>query len=118
MLQMKSLVRSTGVARPHVARSLGLTDNVLGSVKNTRKALTTTAQLRRPTNVGGLGLAAEDAQIGEQAPEPLTIDGIKARRAKAGKLIAGTAAYSDSDMFKSPVRHVSRVPKRSPDDIY
>ncbi|KAJ8105262.1 hypothetical protein ONZ43_g7495 [Nemania bipapillata] len=25
-----------------------------------------------------------------------------ARRAKAGKLVAGTAAYSDSDMFKSP----------------
>lgn len=37
------------------------------------------------------------------APEPVTIAGIAARRAKAGKLVAGTAAYSDSDMFKSPV---------------
>ncbi|KAK2073027.1 hypothetical protein P8C59_007341 [Phyllachora maydis] len=27
---------------------------------------------------------------------------IQARRAKAGKLVAGTAAYSDSDMFKAP----------------
>ncbi|KAI8632580.1 PLP-dependent transferase [Xylariaceae sp. FL1651] len=55
-----------------------------------------------PTNVGGIGLAEEDTIIGEQAPEPLTLDGIAARRAKAGKLVAGTAAYSDSDMFKSP----------------
>ncbi|KAI0868995.1 aromatic amino acid aminotransferase-like protein [Hypoxylon argillaceum] len=44
----------------------------------------------------GAGAAAE------LAPEPLTIAGIAARRAKAGKLVAGTAAYSDSDMFKSP----------------
>ncbi|KAF2973043.1 hypothetical protein GQX73_g561 [Xylaria multiplex] len=36
------------------------------------------------------------------AVEPLTLAGIAARRAKAGKLVAGTAAYSDSDMFKSP----------------
>lgn len=66
--------------------------------------MTTTSQRSRPTNVGGVGLATEDAKVGEQAPEPLTIEGIKARRAKAGKLVAGTAAYSDSDMFKSPVR--------------
>jgi len=33
---------------------------------------------------------------------PLTVQGVSARRAKAGKLIAGTAAYSDSDFFKSP----------------
>ncbi|TGJ80633.1 hypothetical protein E0Z10_g8136 [Xylaria hypoxylon] len=38
----------------------------------------------------------------QPALEPLTLAGIAARRAKAGKLIAGTAAYSDSDMFKSP----------------
>lgn len=53
--------------------------------------------------MGGIGLAAKDASVGEQAPEPLTIQGIKTRREKAGKLVAGTAAYSDSDMFKSPV---------------
>jgi aromatic amino acid aminotransferase I len=66
--------------------------------------LSTTPYRFRPSNVGGLGLSAKDASIGKQAPEPLTVEGIKARRAKAGKLVAGTAAYSDSDMFKSPVR--------------
>ena len=32
-----------------------------------------------------------------------TLNDILERRAKAGKLVAGTAAYSDSDMFKAPV---------------
>ncbi|KAK8087818.1 aromatic amino acid aminotransferase [Apiospora hydei] len=41
-----------------------------------------------PTNVGGLGLVAEDVHIGRQAPEPLTLEGIRTRRAKAGKLDA------------------------------
>ncbi len=36
-------------------------------------------------------------------PVPLTVDGIAARRTKAGKLIAGTAAYTTSDFFKSSV---------------
>lgn len=31
------------------------------------------------------------------------IDEVKARRVKAGKLVAGVAAASDSDMFKGPV---------------
>ncbi|KAI0452738.1 putative L-kynurenine/alpha-aminoadipate aminotransferase [Xylaria acuta] len=44
----------------------------------------------------------ENTAPGGQAPVPLTIEAIAAQRAKAGKLIAGTAAYSDSDMFKSP----------------
>lgn len=33
----------------------------------------------------------------------VTVDDIKERRAKAGKLVAGVAAYCDSDMFKAPV---------------
>ncbi|KAH8591376.1 aromatic amino acid aminotransferase-like protein [Bisporella sp. PMI_857] len=33
-------------------------------------------------------------------PDPLTVNGVSARRAKAGKLIAGTAAYTSSDFFK------------------
>ncbi|KAG9242981.1 aromatic amino acid aminotransferas-like protein [Calycina marina] len=33
---------------------------------------------------------------------PLTVSGVSARRAKAGTLVAGTAAYSNSDFFKSP----------------
>ncbi|RYP80333.1 hypothetical protein DL769_002513 [Monosporascus sp. CRB-8-3] len=62
----------------------------------------TSCRRLKPTNIGNVGLAEEDTVIGEQASEPLTIDGIKARRAKAGKLVAPTASYSDSDMFKSP----------------
>ncbi|KAI0911857.1 aromatic amino acid aminotransferase-like protein [Ustulina deusta] len=45
----------------------------------------------------------------QQAEQPLTLAGIAARRAKAGKLVAGIAAYSDSDMFKSP--HAYNQPK-------
>ncbi|KAK8875047.1 PLP-dependent transferase [Apiospora arundinis] len=55
-----------------------------------------------PSNVGGIGLVAEEVHLGKQAPEPLTLAGIRARRAKAGKLDAPTASYSDSDMFKAP----------------
>lgn len=36
-------------------------------------------------------------------PDPLTINGVSARRAKAGKLVAGTAAFTSSDFFKSSV---------------
>jgi aromatic amino acid aminotransferase I len=36
-------------------------------------------------------------------PNPLTVNGVSARRLKAGKLVAGTAAYTSSDFFKSPV---------------
>ncbi|KAI1802478.1 PLP-dependent transferase [Daldinia bambusicola] len=41
-------------------------------------------------------------QMAQHHHKPLTIEGIKERRAKAGKLYAPTASYSDSDMFKSP----------------
>jgi aromatic amino acid aminotransferase I len=37
-------------------------------------------------------------------PDPLTVNGVTSRRAKAGKLVAGTAAYTSSDFFKSSVR--------------
>jgi aromatic amino acid aminotransferase I len=36
-------------------------------------------------------------------PDPLTVNGVSARRAKAGKLIAGTAAFTSSDFFKHQV---------------
>lgn len=39
-------------------------------------------------------------------PNPLTINGVSGRRLKAGKLVAGTAAYTSSDFFKSPVSSV------------
>lgn len=67
------------------------------------RSLTTSSHRRKPSNVGNVGLAEKDTIIGQQAHEPLTIEGIKARRVKAGKLVAPTASYSDSDMFKSPV---------------
>jgi aromatic amino acid aminotransferase I len=37
--------------------------------------------------------------------EPLTVNGVPARRAKAGKLVAGTAAFTTSDFFKSSVSY-------------
>ncbi|KAK8035763.1 Pyridoxal phosphate-dependent transferase- major domain protein [Apiospora marii] len=55
-----------------------------------------------PTNLGGIGLVTEDVHICKQAAVPLTLEGIRTRRAKAGKLDAPTASYSDSDMFKAP----------------
>lgn len=72
--------------------------------KTPARPFTMTLNHTAPSNVGGVGLAAEDAAVGGQAREPLTVDGIRARREKAGKLVAPTASYSDSDMFKSPVR--------------
>ncbi|KAI9806945.1 MAG: Aromatic/aminoadipate aminotransferase 1 [Piccolia ochrophora] len=35
-------------------------------------------------------------------PDPLSINGVSARRAKAGKLSWGTAAYTTSDFYKTP----------------
>ncbi|KAI5867052.1 putative L-kynurenine/alpha-aminoadipate aminotransferase [Durotheca rogersii] len=45
-------------------------------------------------------------------PKRLTLDGIGARRAKAGRLVASTASYSDSDMFKSPYAYGKPKAKR------
>jgi aromatic amino acid aminotransferase I len=36
-------------------------------------------------------------------PDPLTVNGVSARRAKAGKFSYGTAAFTSSDFFKSLV---------------
>ncbi|GKT83579.1 aromatic amino acid aminotransferase [Colletotrichum tofieldiae] len=44
----------------------------------------------------------ERKAIFEKRQEPSPFDGVRERRAKAGKLIAGVAAASDSDMFKAP----------------
>jgi aromatic amino acid aminotransferase I / 2-aminoadipate transaminase len=40
-------------------------------------------------------------------PDPLTVNGVASRRAKAGKLVAGTAASTSSNFFKSSVRFPS-----------
>jgi aromatic amino acid aminotransferase I len=36
-------------------------------------------------------------------PDPVTLQEIASRRLKAGKLVAGTAAFTTSDYFKKPV---------------
>jgi aromatic amino acid aminotransferase I len=38
-------------------------------------------------------------------PDPLTVNGVAARRNKAGKLVAGTAAFTSSDFFKGQVSY-------------
>lgn len=85
------------------AASVGGTSTTRQTAAATRRRFSTHSGNMSPSNVGGLGLVAEDAHVGKQAPEPLTLAGIRARRAKAGKLDAPTASYSDSDMFKAPV---------------
>lgn len=44
----------------------------------------------------------------KHAKHSTSLGDILERRAQAGKLVAGTAAYSDSDMFKAPVWQNSR----------
>jgi len=36
-------------------------------------------------------------------PNPLTVDGVAFRRAKTQKMSSGVAAFTSSDMFKSPL---------------
>ncbi|KAI1333292.1 PLP-dependent transferase [Xylariaceae sp. FL0255] len=73
-----------------------------GTDKEAASFPTTARRTFPPTNIGGIGLAEDNTVIGLPSSEPLTLQGIATRRAKAGKLVAGTAAYCDSDMFKSP----------------
>ncbi|KAL2757637.1 hypothetical protein ACRALDRAFT_1054848 [Sodiomyces alcalophilus JCM 7366] len=47
-------------------------------------------------------MAAEAEKPAEQARRPSLFDAVRERRAKAGPLVAGVAAVSDSDMFKAP----------------
>lgn len=51
-----------------------------------------------PINIGGV--TDTEAIV---LPSPLTVDSILARRAEAPKLVAGTAAWTSSDLFKTPV---------------
>lgn len=60
---------------------------------------------KRPHEVLGTAAKQPEAEpIPVQKPsDRVTVNDIKERRAKAGKLVAGVAAYCDSDMFKAPV---------------
>lgn len=61
---------------------------------------------KRPYEVLGTAAKQPEAEpFPVQTPsDRVTVNDIKERRAKAGKLVAGVAAYCDSDMFKVPVR--------------
>ncbi|KAK2610974.1 hypothetical protein N8I77_004359 [Diaporthe amygdali] len=59
---------------------------------------------KRPSEALGAAAKLPEAEpIPVQTPrDRVTINDIKERRAKAGRLVAGVAAYCDSDMFKAP----------------
>jgi aromatic amino acid aminotransferase I len=57
-----------------------------------------------PSAIDIRGLTDTEAVI---YPDPLTVKEVAERRAKAGKLIAGVAAGTSSDLFKSKVRATS-----------
>lgn len=95
----KTLTSLSLISQPrHLIRSSG---------NGAAQAFSSSCRRPDPEKKGNVGGAEKENGVGEQAVEPLTIDDIKARRAKAGKLDAPTASYSDSDMFKSPVRRPS-----------
>ncbi|KAI9698444.1 MAG: Aromatic/aminoadipate aminotransferase 1 [Candelina mexicana] len=45
-------------------------------------------------------------------PDPLTVNGVSSRRAKAGMLNGGVAASTNSDLFKSPSNRTKPKAKR------
>ena len=53
-----------------------------------------------PTAIDVEGVVDTEAIV---LPDPLTVNGVSARRAKAGKFVAGVAAFTTSDHFKNPV---------------
>lgn len=69
---------------------------------------------KRPHEALGTAAKQPEAEpIPVQTPyDRLTVNDIKERRARAGKLVAGVAAYCDSDMFKAPVSRAT-----TPDDV-
>ena len=58
----------------------------------------------KPPNYSSLEAAPAAVQVRHESGRGMrAIDDIMARRARAGKLVAGIAAASDSDMFKGSV---------------
>ncbi|KAI8965885.1 PLP-dependent transferase [Daldinia sp. FL1419] len=78
-----------------------------GTASGTNAFSTSSRRLQSASTADAMLVEKEPAN-GQLANEPLTIDGIKERRAKAGKLVAPTASYSDSDMFKSPQAYYNK----------
>ena len=54
-----------------------------------------------PTTLDVQGMT--DTQIATFS-DPLSVNGVAARRSKVPKISGGVAAHASSDMFKSPVR--------------
>ncbi|CAI0655387.1 unnamed protein product, partial [Colletotrichum noveboracense] len=85
-----------------------LTDLRLRSMAPVAAPVTHVSSSRRPFNSkSGDRSVADAVPVERQAhfekrQEPSPFDGVRERRRKAGKLIAGVAAASDSDMFKAP----------------
>ncbi|KAG8527027.1 uncharacterized protein KY384_008456 [Bacidia gigantensis] len=53
------------------------------------------------TDIDRLSTPASDTQIATIQSDRLSVNGVAARRSKAPALVAGTAAFTSSDMFKS-----------------
>ena len=58
-----------------------------------------------PPPPSATSLEAEDDTTGVLIPDPLTVDSVRALRTKSGKLVAGTAAKADIELFKGTGRH-------------
>jgi len=59
-----------------------------------------TTKMGHPATVDMEGVSDTKAIV---IPNPLTVNGLSAHRAKAPKLVAGVAAWTSSDMFKTLV---------------
>ena len=53
-------------------------------------------------------IEAVDDTTGIVIPDVLTVDGVQALRTRAGKLVAGTAAKADIELFKGVGRHAHK----------
>jgi hypothetical protein len=60
-----------------------------------------TLKMGYPATIDVEGVSDTQAVV---IPNPLTVNGLLAHRARAPKLVAGVAAWTSSDMFKTLVR--------------
>ncbi len=108
---MRRVVRTTSASRPFVALSSPATYRRSRRVFHTKSSDCSEA----------LGTAAKLPDAEPLPPitprETISVQDILDRRKKAGKLVAMTAAASDSDMFKAPVG-LTTLPPSPPLDLY
>jgi hypothetical protein len=94
-----SLKAMKRLSRPNTLRAWGPKPQV-GTYSRARLDV---SSRRFQTGSAAATRSAADPVSPRNLPHNVTVDDILQRRAKAGRLVAGTAAYSDSDMFKAPV---------------